>query len=242
MSPPMPPQPPYNKYGMNNSQSSLDSSSLSTPIDEARPASLTTSISSLPSARPPSELSPPQYAMPSVLWVQVTQDEDNFKRCDLSNVGPDPAMIRERLCQKFGLKSKGTTIFVTELFGTAEDATALDDDALLNACAGGDAKGTLKFLLKPEVRKPASSPGKLILPPQALRPAQGAMLTVPDANKDGRDLRSTSISEDPNRKGYYNTTPLEMYGSEYGKTIEGDDGTGTVKAGPPDYFTARSGE
>jgi hypothetical protein len=151
-------------------------------------------------------------------------------------------MIRERLCQKFGLKSKGTTIFVTELFGTAEDATALDDDALLNACAGGDAKGTLKFLLKPEVRKPASSPGKLILPPQALRPAQGAMLTVPDANKDGRDLRSTSISEDPNRKGYYNTTPLEMYGSEYGKTIDGNGGTGTVKAGQPDYFTAQGDE
>src|SRR5579859_7375581 len=168
MSPPMPPQPPYNKYGMNNSQSSLDSSSLSTPVDEARPASLTTSISSLPSARPPSELSPLQYAIPPVLWVQVTQDEDNFKRCDLSNVGPDPVTIRERLCQKFGLKPKDTTILVTELFGTPEDAKPLDDEGLLTACAAGDAKGTLKFLLKHEPRKPATSLGKLALPPQAL--------------------------------------------------------------------------
>jgi hypothetical protein len=242
MSPPLPPQPSYNKYNMNNSQSSLDSSSLSTPIDEARPASLAASISSLPSARPPSELLPPQYAIPSILWAQVTQDGDTFKGCDLSNTGPDSTMIRERLCQKFGMKPKETAIFVTELSGTAEDATALDDDGLLNACTGGDAKGTLKFLLKPEVRKPASSPGRLTLPPQALRPAQGTMLTVPDSNKDGRDLRSTSISEDPNRKGYYNTTPLEMYGSEYAKTMDGDDGTGTMNAGPPDYFTARSDE
>ena len=221
---------------MNNSQSSLDSSSLSTPIDEARPASLTTSISSLPSARPPSELSPLQYTIPPVLWVQVTQDEDNFKRCDLSNVGPDPVIIRERLCQKFGLKPKDTSILVTELFGPPDNAKVLDDEGLLSACAGGDGKGTLKFLLKLETRKPTTSPAKLTLPPQALRPNQPGMLTVPDADKAGRDVRSTSISEDPNRKGHYNTTPSEMYG----KSLEGEDGPGTIRVGPSDYFTARN--
>jgi hypothetical protein len=234
MTPPLPPQPPYNNPKVsNNSQSSLDSSSISTPIDEVRPPSLTTSISSLPSIRPPSDLSVPQYTVPPVLWVQVTQDEDNFKRCDLSHIGPDPVVIREKLCQKFGLKSKETALYITDILGIAEDAEELDDDALLNACSRGDGRGTLKFLLKSVPRKSTSSPGKLTIPPvpQSLRPAQG-MLSVPDASKDGRDLRSTSISEDPNRKGHYNTTPMEMYGGGYAK-VEGED---VPKTGPMDYF------
>jgi hypothetical protein len=240
MTPPLPPQPPYNNpkaYGMNNSQSSLDSSSLSTPIDDARPPSLTTSISSLPSIRPPSDNSAPQYSVPVVLWVQVTQDEDNFKRCDLSHIGSDPAVIRERLCQKFGLKSKETALYITDILGIADDAEELNDDALLSACSRGDGKGTLKFLLKSVPRKPATSPGKLTIPPvpQSLRPAQ-AMLAVPDANKDGRDLRSTSISEDPNRKGHYNKTPMEMYGAGYAKSQEDD----APKTGSMDYFSTRA--
>jgi len=238
MTPPLPPQPPYNHpkaLGMNNSQSSLDSSSLSTPIDDARPSSLTTSVASLPSTRPASDPSSSQHFLPPILWVQVTQDEDTFKRCDLSGIGPDPAAIRERLCQKFGVKSKDTALFITDILGTPDDSVELDDDTLLTECSRGDSRGTLKFLLKAHSRKAVTSPGKLTLPPipQSLRPAQSpGMLTVPELTVDGRDVRSVSISEDPNRKGHYNTTPLEMYGPQYGDLSEKED-----RSQPPlDYF------
>jgi len=244
MSPPLPPHPPYNNSrasGMNNSQSSLDSSALSTPIDDPR-ASLTTSISSLPNVRT-TDPTPPQYVLPTTLWVQITQDGEDFRRCDLSNAGADAAIIRERVCKKFGAKPKETALYITDIDGTADDAEALDDDALLSACTRGDAKGTLKFLLKPSPsstqRRRGNSPGKLIIPP-AMRPGQGGMLSVPDA--DGRDTRSTSISEDPNRKGHYNTTPNEMYGADYVKQGKGDETGASAKSAPSEYFGTRTDE
>jgi hypothetical protein len=226
----VPPQPPYSSRSFgNNSQSSLDSSSVSTPIDEFRPSSLTTSISSLPSARPPSDSSPP-LNLPVSLWVQVTRDEDNFKRCDLSNLNPDPAIIRERLCQKFGLKANDTSLYITDIDGTPDDAEELSNEALLNACSRGDGKGTLKFLLKGHAAKKSTvSPGKLVIPsvPKALRPGSGSgMLMIPDLT-EGRDVRSTSISEDPDRRGHYKTTPREMLGEE------------NVLPPPLDYFNSR---
>src|SRR5271170_4269800 len=238
MTPPLPLPPPYSNpraSGMNNSQSSLDSSALSTPIDDPR-ASLTTSISSLPSART-ADPTPPQYVLPTTLWVQITQDGEDFRRCDLSNSGADATVIRERVCKKFGVKPKDTALYITDIDGTADDAEELDDDALLSACTHGDGKGTLKFLLKPLQRRRAASPGKLVIP-SAMRSGQGGMLAVPDP--DGRDARSTSISEDPNRKGHYNTTPSEMYGSDYAKPGKGDEPTTSTKSAPSDYFGTRA--
>src|SRR5215471_6899745 len=113
MTPPLPPQPPYNRAGMNNSQSSLEcSSTLSTPIDER--SSLTTSISSIPNTRSTEHITP-QYILPSVLWVQITQDGEDFRRCDLSHIGPNASLIRESLCQKFTLKPNETALFVTDI-------------------------------------------------------------------------------------------------------------------------------
>jgi tRNA A-37 threonylcarbamoyl transferase component Bud32 len=254
LSPPLPPQPPYNHHkGMNNSQSSLDSSSLSTPIDDPRPASLATSISSLVSVRPPIEpISAPQPALPPILWVQITKDGEDFRRCELSHTGPDPSVIRERVCQKFGFKPSETALYITDIDGTPDDAEELDDEALLNACTRGDSKGTLKFLLK---AKPAPAPppppppptrtappvGKILIPPPSLRPG-GSLLSVPDLNVDGRDSRSISISEDPNRKGHYNITPRELYGVEYGNANASGDSANTTKSGPSDYFDIRSPE
>src|SRR5271170_1934649 len=238
MTPPLPLPPPYSNpraSGMNNSQSSLDSSALSTPIDDPR-ASLTTSVSSLPSVRTNDPIPPQQYILPTTLWVQITQDGEDFRRCDLSNSGADATVIRERVCKKFGVKPKETALYITDIDGTADDAEELDDDALLSACTRGDGKGTLKFLLKPSQRRRAKSPAKLVIPP-AMRPGQGGMLAVPEA--DGREARSTSISEDPNRKGHYNTTPSEMYGSDYVKPGKGDEPTTSTKSAPPDYFGAR---
>src|SRR5438046_4394041 len=229
MTPPLPPQPPYNRVGMNNSQSSLEySPTLSTPIDER--SSLTTSISSIPSLRP-NESVTPQYVLPSVLWVQITQNGEDFRRCDLSHVGPDASLIRERVCRKFQLKSNETALYLTDIDGTPEDAQELDDNTLLSACTSGDGKGTLKFLLKAQSRRPTTSPGKGAIPPasQTLRQPQGGLLTVPDANQDGRDVRSTSISEDPYRKSHYNTTPREMYSSDYVQPSEKEGGA--AKAG-----------
>ena len=239
MTPPLPPQPPYNRAAMNNSQSSLEcSSTLSTPIDER--SSLTTSISSIPSARPTEPITP-QYILPSVLWVQITQNGEDFRRCDLSHVGPDASLIRERVCQKFNLKSNETALYVTDIDGTPEDAQELDDDALLSACTRGDGKGSLKFLLKPQSRRTATSSGKVVIPPasQSLRLPQGGLLTVPvpDANQDGRDVQST---EDPYRKGHYNTTPREMYGSDYIQSSEKEETA--AKTGPSDYFGSRTEE
>ena len=142
---------------MNNSQSSLDSSALSTPIDDPR-ASLTTSVSSLPSVRTNDPTPPQQYILPATLWVQITQDGEDFRRCDLSNSGADATVIRERVCKKFGVKPKDTALYITDIDGTADDAEELDDDALLSACTRGDGKGTLKFLLKPPQRRRAASP------------------------------------------------------------------------------------
>lgn len=243
MTPPLPPQPPYKgESGMNNSQSSLDSSALSTPIDDPLRSSLTTSISSLPSVRATTEPLTPQHVLPSVLWVQITQDGENFRRCDLSHAAPDAAAIREKVCQKFSLKSKDTSLYITDIDGTPDDAEELDDDALLSACTRGDSKGTLKFLLRPHARRAVTSPGRLIIPPvpQSLRSTQG-MLAVPDANQDGRDTRSTLVSEDPNRKGRSNTTPREMYSSEYIKTSESEVSTSS-KSGQTDYFGSRNEE
>lgn len=242
MTPPLPPHPPYNNPradGMNNSQSSLDSSALSTPIEDLR-ASLTTSISSLPSVRT-TDSTLPQYVLPTTLWVQITQDGEDFRRCDLSNSGADATVIRERVCKKFGVKPKETALYITDIDGTADDAEQLDDDALLTACTRGDAKGTLKFLLKPSPsssqRRRGTSPGKLIIVPPTMRPGQGGMLSIPDV--DGREARSTSISEDPNRKGHYNTTPNEMYGTDYAKPGKGDEASGSAKSAPSDYFASR---
>ena len=237
MTPPLPPQPPYNKAAMNNSQSSLEySSTLSTPIDER--SSLTTSISSIPSARPAEPVTP-QYVLPSVLWVQITQDGENFRRCDLSHVGPDAYLIRESVCQKFNLKSTETALYITDIDGTPEDAQELDDDALLSACTSGDGKGSLKFLLKPQSRRQATSSGKVVIPPasQSLRQPQRGLLTIPDANQDGREGRST---EDSYRKGNYNTPPREVHGSDYIQPSEKEEMA--AKTGPSDYFGSRTEE
>ena len=236
MTPPLPPQPPYNRAAMNNSQSSLEySSTLSTPIDER--ASLTTSVSSIPSARP-TEPTTPQYVLPSVLWVQITQDGEDFRRCDLSHVGPDASLIRERVCEKFKLKSNETALYITDIDGTPEDAQELDDDALLSACTSGDGKGSLKFLLKPQSRR-ATSSGKAVIPSVSLslRQLQGGMPSGPDANQDGRDVRST---EDSYRKGHYNTTPRERYSSDYIQSSEKEETA--AKAGPSDHFGSRTEE
>ena len=237
MTPPLPPQPPYNKAAMNNSQSSLEcSSTLSTPIDER--SSLTTSVSSIPSARPAEPIAP-QHILPSVLWVQITQNGEDFRRCDLSHVGPDASLIRERVCQKFKLKSNETALYVTDIDGTPDDAQQLDDDALLSACTRGDGKGSLKFLLKPQSRRPATSSGKVVAPPtsQSLRQPQGGLLIVTDANQDGKDVRST---EEPSRKGNYHTTKKEMYGLDYIQSSEKEEIA--AKTGPLDYFGSRTEE
>ena len=172
-----------------------------------------------------------QYVLPAVLWVQITQDGEDFRRCDLSNAGADATVIRERVCKKFGVKPKETAFYITDIEGTRDDATELDDDALLNACSRGDGKGTLKFLLQASQQRRANNSGKLIIPP-TMRP--GGTLAMPD--EDGRETRPASISEDPSREGHYNTAPSEMYGSDHVKPGKGDEANASAKSIPSDYF------
>jgi hypothetical protein len=168
---------------------------------------MTTSVSSLPILRPSSEPAVTTPVLPVVLWVQITQNGEDFRRCDLSHVEPEASVIRDKLCFKFNLKPIDTALFLTDIDGTPDDARELDDEALLKACARGDGRGTLKFLLKSHAKR--SSPGKLTIPPPAI--PQVTRLSVPDATLDGRETRSTSISEDPDRKGHYRLTPKEFY-------------------------------
>ena len=204
---------------MNNSQSSLDSSALSTPIDDPR-SSMTTTISSLQSFRPASESAVATPVLPAVLWVQMTQNGEDFRRCDLSHVDPEASVIRKRLCRKFNLKAIDTALFLTDIDGTPDDAQELDDEALLKACAKGDARGSLKFLLRPHPTR--QSPGKLAIAPSLIQ--QSSRLAVPDGNHDGRDNR---ISEDLGRKGHYRLTPTELYRPE---------SKGESNEKPPEYY------
>ncbi|OLL23869.1 MAP kinase kinase kinase mkh1 [Neolecta irregularis DAH-3] len=84
------------------------------------------------------------------ILVQVTKDGEQFFVVNLSHYCYTPSLIREALCEKVQLTAEFYDIYLTEIGAEEPTGTELDDMALVTSTMAGDAKGTLKFFVKPK--------------------------------------------------------------------------------------------